>query len=97
MPICQYSGHIHETSFSKISISNDGHYLFSGCIQNTGVMWLTDFPFTENPCFSFNNNLSIVRKELSTSDWCADSSSLKVSLILIPKSIYFNNLLSLFV
>lgn len=79
MPICKYSGHRHETPYSKISLSNDGRYLFSGCTETAGVIWSTDFPFKEKPIFEVSEPL----KELSVSDWCADSNSLKVSTILI--------------
>lgn len=79
-PLCEYSGHVHETSYSKISISNDGRYLFSGCTVNTGVLWLTEPPYNNNPVFTVTNNTPFNPKELSGSDWCADS-SLKVSTI----------------
>lgn len=82
-PLCEYSGHCHETGYSKISISNDGRYLFSGCMDNTGVIWLTDFPYVNKPVFKMLNKKPDSRKELSTSDWCADPAYPKVSYLLI--------------
>ncbi|KAL4135193.1 hypothetical protein QTP88_006833 [Uroleucon formosanum] len=78
-PICQYSGHIHETGYSKISISHDGRYLFTGCMDNAGVIWLTDFPYNENPMFRLEEiEYKDYKREMSTSDWCADSTSTKL-------------------
>jgi len=82
-PICQYSGHSHETGYSKISISHDDRYLFSGCIKNVGIIWLTDFPYNENPMFEIEKfEGEVFDTELSTSDWCADPTSTKVSFLL---------------
>lgn len=79
-PITQYSGHIHETNYSKISITNDGHFLFSGCMSYRAVIWQTGYPYIEHPIFRLNYEVEDYKKvELSTSDWCADPSSLKVS------------------
>ncbi|XP_050527322.1 denticleless protein homolog B isoform X2 [Daktulosphaira vitifoliae] len=77
--ISQYSGHKNETAYSKISISNDGRYLFSGCIEQKGVIWLTDFPYEENPMFNIGliNDSLDTNIEFSNSDWCADSGCLK--------------------
>lgn len=84
MPVYQYSGHTHGNVYSKISISNDGRYLFSGCTKNKGAIWITDLPFQEKPTFQVSMNeidlLDHDRKEFNCSDWCADS-SLKVSTI----------------
>lgn len=82
-PISKYSGHFHETAYSKISISNDGRYLFSGCVKHTGVIYSTGLPHIEEPVFVMSNKLPYFAKELSTSDWCADPFSLKVSFIII--------------
>lgn len=81
-PICQYSGHLTETAYSKISISNDGRYLFSGCLINSGVLWFTGFPYNEKPMFTMAKKSGNI-KELSASDWCMDSNCLKVSNCLI--------------
>lgn len=79
-PLAQYSGHKHETVFSKISISKDGHYLFSGCTAHRGVIWQTGFPYIELPIFKMLYTTPDFKKdELSTSDWCGDTSELKVS------------------
>ncbi|XP_008188067.2 denticleless protein homolog isoform X2 [Acyrthosiphon pisum] len=78
-PICQYSGHSHETGYSKISISHDGRYLFSGCMENIGIIWLTDFPYNENPMFKIDKiDEKCSKIELSASDWCADLTSTKL-------------------
>ncbi|CAI6376891.1 unnamed protein product [Macrosiphum euphorbiae] len=78
-PICQYSGHLNETGFSKISISHDGRYLFSSCKENNGVIWLTDFPYNENPMFKIDKTDETFPKlELRASDWCADPTSTKL-------------------
>ncbi|VVC34555.1 Hypothetical protein CINCED_3A012480 [Cinara cedri] len=78
-PIHCYSGHCQETSFSKISISHDGRYIFSGCTNNTGVIWTTELPHIEKPIFILNKKLrdpfsvlDLLHQELSVSDWCAD-------------------------
>lgn len=60
-------------------MSNDGRYLFTGCVNRTGVMWLTDYPYIENPVYEIMNNSDDLKNELSTSDWCADPTSMKVS------------------
>lgn len=78
--MCQYSGHYNRNSYSKISISNNGRYLFSGCMNHGGVIWLTDFPYIEEPIFKMSYNILDFKKELYTSDWCADPSYLKVSI-----------------
>lgn len=77
--IFQYSGFKSGTSLSKLSINNDGRYLFSGCKYKSGVIWVTDFPYVEKPMFEMSNYLTNSKKELSTSDWCADPTCLKVS------------------
>ncbi|XP_026818722.1 denticleless protein homolog B [Rhopalosiphum maidis] len=77
-PICIYSGHLHETTYSKISISHDGRYLFSGCMNNMGLIWSTDFPYKEKPMFEIKSSCSFSKKELSASDWCADPASTKL-------------------
>lgn len=77
--MCQYSGHYIRNSYSKISISNDGRYIFSGCMYNGGVMWLTEFPFIEQPIFKMSSDILDFKKELNNSDWCADPSYFKVS------------------
>lgn len=51
-------------------------------MDNTGVIWLTDFPYVNKPAFKMLNNDPNSKKELSTSDWCADPACLKVSYIL---------------
>lgn len=80
-PICEYSGHSHETPYSKISISHDGRYLFTGCMRNMGIIWLTDFPYNKNPMFEIKHKYNQINypNELSTSDWCADPTSLKLA------------------
>lgn len=84
-PIFQYSGHQHETGYSKISISNDGRYLFSGCFNSNGLIWCTDFPYNEKPMLKMSYLPGLIsHKELSCSDWCADPTRLKVS-----KQLYF--------
>ncbi|CAI6372891.1 unnamed protein product [Macrosiphum euphorbiae] len=78
-PICEYFGHLNKTWFSKISISHDGRYLFSGCWENGGIIWLTDFPYNKNPMFKINKfDNKFHEMELSASDWCADSTSIKL-------------------
>lgn len=74
-----YSGHHHETPYSKISMTNDGRYLFTGCVSRTGVMWLTDLPYNEKPIYEIINNSDDLIHELSISDWCADPTCMKVS------------------
>ncbi|XP_025200533.1 denticleless protein homolog B [Melanaphis sacchari] len=76
-PICTYFGHCHETGYSKISISHDGRYLFSGCMDYIGMIYLTDFPYDDHPMFQINCSNSFLKKELSASDWCADLTSIK--------------------
>jgi len=53
-------------------------------MENIGVIWMTDFPYNENPMFKIKHNCDkkCSKKELSTSDWCADSTSIKVSFLL---------------
>lgn len=75
-PVFEYSGHFHETPYSKISMSNDGRYLFTGCMKRTGLVWLTDFPFIQKPSYKINSD--DFKTELSSSDWCADSTCIKV-------------------
>lgn len=82
VPICEFSGHAHETSYSKISISPDGQYLFSGCMNNSGLLWKTDFPYQSTPMFKIKSNRLFTKLEMSSSDWCLDSRSPKVSFIL---------------
>lgn len=84
--ICQFSGHFNETKHSKISISNDGHYLFSGCCKKTGVIWNTDFPCNEEPMLKLTTKDPEIH-ELSCSDWCADQTCMKVCYILIISTI----------
>lgn len=79
--MCRYKGNHHETCYSKISISYDGRYLFSGCTKYAGVMWLTDLPCITKPVFKMMQNTEGDHHELSASDWCADPSSLKVSYL----------------
>lgn len=84
-PISQFSGHRPETFYSKISLSHDGRYLFTGCLYNSGVIWFTGFPYYEEPVFAISNATKVTGfyvKELSNSDWCLDSSSLKVSCLI---------------
>uniref|UniRef100_A0A2S2QAU7 Protein lethal enticleless n=1 Tax=Sipha flava TaxID=143950 RepID=A0A2S2QAU7_9HEMI len=76
--LCQYSGYSYETNYSKISISNDGRYLFSGCNYNSGVIWNTDFPHTEKPVINMITK-DPIKKELSSSDWCADPACMKLA------------------
>ncbi|CAI6353483.1 unnamed protein product [Macrosiphum euphorbiae] len=78
-PICKYYGHLNRTWFSKISISHDGRYLFSGCRENGGYIWLTDFPYNINPMFKINKyDKKFHKMDLKASDWCADSTSTKL-------------------
>lgn len=93
--ISQYSGHKNETAYSKISISNDGRYLFSGCIEQKGVIWLTDFPYEENPMFTISdtNDSLDTNIEFSNSDWCADSACFKVSINIVVYCFYLYLLL----
>jgi len=77
-----------ETYYSRISISNDGRYLFSGCLYNSGVVWSTDSPYNEKPMFIMERGPETIHEELSASDWCLDSNYLKVSCF-----IYFNTYL----
>lgn len=81
-PMCQYSGHLHETVYSKICISHDGRYLFSGCMTHGGVIWLLNLPYIEQPVLCTKYSMLNFKRELSCSDWCADSNSLKVSNLL---------------
>ncbi|XP_027844129.2 denticleless protein homolog B isoform X1 [Aphis gossypii] len=78
LPICEFSGHAHETSYSKISISPDGKYLFSGCMNNSGLLWKTDFPYQSTPMFKIKSNRLFTKLEMSSSDWCLDSRSPKL-------------------
>lgn len=52
-------------------------------MDNAGVIWLTDFPYNENPMFRLEEiEYKDYKREMSTSDWCADSTSTKVSCLL---------------
>lgn len=52
-------------------------------MDNAGVIWLTDFPYNENPMFRVEEiEYKDYKREMSTSDWCADSTSTKVSCLL---------------
>jgi len=53
-------------------------------MENNGVIWLTDFPYNENPMFKIDKTDEKFRKlELRGSDWCADPTSTKVSFLLL--------------
>lgn len=77
--MCHYSGYLHETNYSKISLSNDGRYLFSGCKEKNGVIWVTDYPYNKEPMFTVSNHTYRKNVEFGSSDWCADPTCLKVS------------------
>lgn len=77
-PICEFSGHNHETTYSKISISPDGQYLFSGCMSNNGLLWNTGLPYQSRPMFKLKSNRLHNKSEMSSSDWCLDPRSLKL-------------------
>ncbi|VVC46100.1 WD40/YVTN repeat-like-containing domain,WD40-repeat-containing domain,WD40 repeat [Cinara cedri] len=79
-PIHQYTGRHLNSMYSKISISHDGKYIFSGCSQNSGVIWTTKLPHIKEPIFELNRKVKykptysyVFDQELGVSDWCSDS------------------------
>lgn len=48
-------------------------------MNNGGIIWLTDFPYIEQPIFKMSYNILDFKKELYTSDWCADPYYFKVN------------------
>lgn len=79
-PKCQYSGHELVTKYSKISISNNGRYLFTGCKKNGGFLWSTKSKkpqYVNKPMLKMAECFSTV--DINSSDWCIDPKCLKVS------------------
>lgn len=82
--ICQFtSDSVRNNYKSKISISNDGQYLFSGSPNSAGIIWNTDLPNTGEPLLNLMLNIPTKSTEMTVSDWCADKWCMKVSFILL--------------